>query len=224
MQTDQVAKKESLIVIDGIDGSGKTTQVNLLSEYLSSKNIPHEVINFPRYEDNLYGKLIRRYLNGEFGGVDEVNPYLMALSYAGDRALAKPLIESWLNAGKIVIVNRYVSASKAHLGANIPERKREEFMRWIDELEYQTNNLPKENLTILLKVDPKKGQKNVKGRHVDIHEQDLNHLKIAQELYLELSEAEENWKVIDCMVGESMQSVEAIHKLVVEILDHYLVS
>src|SRR5438045_2336719 len=114
-------KKGFLIVIEGIDGSGKTTQANLLSGYLKSKNIPHEVINFPRYEDNLYGKLIRRYLNGEFGEAKKVDPYLMSLAYAGDRNLAKPLIENWLLEGKIVVANRYVSSNKAHMGANLSQ-------------------------------------------------------------------------------------------------------
>ena len=105
--------KGFLIVIDGIDGSGKSIQVDLLSKYLEEKNIPFEIISFPRYEDNEYGKLVKRYLEGEFGGINEVNPYLISLAYAGDRALAKPLIENWLNGGQVVIANRYVSSSKA---------------------------------------------------------------------------------------------------------------
>lgn len=216
--------KGSLIVIDGIDGSGKTIQVNLLSEYLKDKNIPYQVINFPRYEDNLYGQLVRRYLSGEFGSIYEVNPYLIALAYADDRALAKPLIENWLNSGKVVIANRYVSASKAHLGANLPEEKREEFFGWLDELEYQTNGIPKENLTILLNVDPEIGQRNVQGGETDIHEDNLKHLEGAARIYLELSKAEANWKVVDCMKEGKMESKEQIHKLVVEILNSFLVS
>ena len=133
-----------LIVIDGIDGSGKTTQIELLTKYFSERDFPYQTISFPRYEHNLYGKLIRRYLGGEFGSISQVNPYLVALAYAGDRALVKSLIEEWLRGGKVVIVNRYVSSSKAHLGANLPEEKREEFFTWLDDLEYKTNNIPKE--------------------------------------------------------------------------------
>ena len=213
-----------LIVIEGIDGSGKTTQANLLSEYLSAKGILNEVINFPRYEDNLYGKLIKRYLSGEFGSIADVNPYLMALAYAGDRALAKPLIENWLQSGKLIIANRYISANKAHLAANLPEDKREEFMSWIEKLEYGTNKLLKEDLTILLNVDPKKGQKNVAGGQVDIHEDDIKHLEEAAKIYIELSKAEQNWEVVECMEGGQMKDKEAIHKLVVEILKPFLVS
>lgn len=211
-----------LIVIDGIDGAGKTTQVGLLTEYLSKRDIPFETISFPRYEDNLYGKLIRSYLEGEFGDLGQVNPYLMALSYGGDRALAKPLIESWLQSGKVVIANRYVSSSKAHLTANLSENQREEFMEWIDQLEYQTNGIPKEDLTILLNIDPNIGQENVRDEHKDIHEDDLNHLTIAHDIYLELSKAEENWQVVNCMISGRMKSKEDIHKQITALLDEKL--
>lgn len=212
--------KGQLIVIDGIDGSGKTVQTELLTKYLTDKNIPHEVISFPRYEDNLYGKLIRRYLDGEFGSIDQVNPYLMALAYAGDRALAKPLIESWLNSGKLVIANRYVSSSKAHLGANLEEDKREEFISWIDQLEYDTNKIPKPDLVGLLDVDPAVGQKNVEGR--DIHENNLKHLEQASKIYLELSQAESNWQVVNCMISDKMRSREDIHREITALLNDKL--
>lgn len=216
--------KGKLIVIEGIDGSGKTTQVELLTKYLADKKNLHEVISFPRYDDNLYGQLIRRYLDGEFGPIHEVNPYLIALAYAGDRLLAKPQVESWLQNGKLVIANRYVSSSQAHLGANLAEDKREEFMQWVDELEYQTNKLPKEDLTILLNVDPNVGQENVQGGEADIHEDSLKHLEEASKIYLELSKAKENWQVVDCMENGKMKSKETIHKMIVEILNKFLVS
>ncbi len=210
--------KGKLIVIDGIDGSGKTTQVSLLSQYLAGKNITHEVISFPRYEDNLYGDLIRRYLGGEFG-VD-VNPYLISLAFAGDRALAKPEIENWLNEGSVVIANRYVSASKAHLGANLAENERENFMEWIYQLEYQTNGIPKPDLNIFLNIDPKIGQQNVKVKHnPDMHEKNIEHEEMANKIYLELTQAEENWVVVNCMIGDKMRPKEDIHKEIIVILN-----
>ncbi|MBI2018860.1 thymidylate kinase [Candidatus Daviesbacteria bacterium] len=213
-----------LIVIDGIDGSGKTTQIELLIKYFSERDFPYQTISFPRYEHNLYGKLIRRYLAGEFGSISQVNPYLVALAYAGDRALAKPLIEEWLRGGKVVIINRYVSSSKAHLGANLPEEKREEFFKWLDDLEYKTNNIPKEDFTILLDVDPKIGQQNVQKDHrVDLHESNIEHEQKAAKIYFELSQAEENWVVIDCMENGKMRPKEQIHQEIVKSLSSYLI-
>lgn len=203
--------KGRLIVIEGIDGSGKTTQINLLAKHLADQKIPYEVISFPRYGDNIYAELVARYLEGEFGSINEVNPYLISLAFAGDRLLAKPLIESWLNGGKIVLANRYISANKAHMGAHLPEEQKDEFIAWLDTLEYQTNGLPKEDLTILLSVDPKMGQKNLARRLPDLHEEDITHLKEAKKIYLKLAE-KENWQVIDCVRENQMRSPEDIHQ------------
>lgn len=209
-------KKGKLIVIEGIDGSGKTTQTELLKQTLASQGQILQVISFPRYEDNIYGKLIKRYLEGEFGKA--VSPYLMALAYAGDRILAKPQIEKWLNEGKLVLVNRYISSSKAHMGANLSKDKREEFLKWLDELEYQTNQLPKEEITILLNIDPKVGQQNVKDRSPDIHEENLEHLQQAAEIYLTLAKSQDNWYIIDCIKDGKMKSKENIHQEIKQIL------
>lgn len=208
-----------LIVIDGIDGAGKTTQIGLLKEYYARRGTPSEAISFPRYEENEYGKLVKRYLEGEFGDINNVNPYLVALTYAGDRLLAKPLMENWLQSGKLVIANRYVSSSKAHLSANLSENERESFMEWLDKLEYETNGLPKPDLTILLNIDSKIGQKNALSKLApDMHEEDSSHLQKAAKIYLELSQAEENWQVLECMENGKLKSRNQIHKLLVEIL------
>jgi dTMP kinase len=205
--------KGRLIVIDGIDGSGKTTQVRLLKDALIC-----ETISFPRYEDNEYGRLVKNYLEGEFGLIDEVDPHKMAYLFAGDRLLAKSQIEKWLAAGKMVIANRYISASKAHLGANLPDRERTEFFKWIEKLEYGTNKMPKEDLTIILEVDPKIGQKNVSGHGSDIHEENLEHLAKASKIYLELAKKEKNWYVIGCIKDGEMRAKEDIHQDIMQIL------
>lgn len=214
--------KGILLVFEGIDGSGKTTQIELLSKYLSDKNIAHQVINFPRYGENAYSELITRYLTGEFGSIDNVNPYLIALAYAADRLLAKPLIENWLQSGKVVLADRYVSSSKAHLGANLPEDKKEEFLSWLEKLEYQTNQVPKPDLTILLKVDAKIGQHNAQKDSIDIHEKSLEHEQKASQIYDKLSQVEGNWQVIDCMENGQMQEKQVISKIIVEILHSIL--
>ena len=215
--------KGNLVVIDGVDGSGKTTQVNLLSKYLAEKNIPYEVISFPQYGKNEYSKKIKDYLEGHLGKLAEVDPYFIAKEYASDRLTAKDLIKSWLMMGKLVIANRYVSASKAHLGANLPDEKKEEFMEWIDRLEYQTNGMPKPDLTILLKVDPKIGQENALKDHLtDIHEKSLEHEEKAAKIYFKLSQAEENWFVVDCMKDGGMKSPEDIQNEILRIVNKNL--
>lgn len=220
-QLNNSTMKGFLIVIEGIDGSGKTTQIELLKQALASQGLALEVISFPRYEGNIYGKLIRRYLEGEFGSIHEVNPYLMALAFAGDRLLAKPLIEKWLSEGKVIIANRYVSASYAHMGANLPKEKREEFFKWLDELEYKINGIPREDLTILLSVNPQVGQQNVSGKNLpDLHEENIKHLEEASKIYLELSKKEANWYVVDCMKDGQMNSRARIHQEIVHILQN----
>lgn len=217
--------KGKLIVIDGIDGSGKTTQIELLKQYLASQGstLQVEVINFPRYGENIYADLVTRYLEGEFGSINDVNPYLMACIFAGDRALAKGEIENWLQSGKVVIANRYVSSSKAHLGANLPEDQRENFMEWIDRLEYGTNGMSKPNLNILLNVDPKIGQENaLKDHKVDMHEKSIEHEEKAAKIYLELSQAEDNWVVVNCMENDKMKPATQIHQEIVKILNEKL--
>src|SRR3989344_5328339 len=165
-------KKGKLIVIEGADGSGKATQTALLKAYLEQKNYPVETIDFPRYWGSFHGKTIARYLKGEFGGVDSVNPYLISLAYSLDRATAKREMNTWLREGKIVLANRYATSNMAHQAAKLPERKREHFLNWLMELEYKVNKIPKEDLVIYLHVPTATAQVLIqnRGRKGAIHE------------------------------------------------------
>lgn len=218
--------KRLFVVIDGTDGSGKTTQVKLLSKNLKKLKIAHRIISFPRYKNNIYGEMITKYLEGEFGTINHLNShlvYLISLAYAGDRMLAKPLIEKWLREGKVVIANRYVSSNKAHMGAHLKEGNQKDFFKWLDRLEYQTNNIPKEDITILLTLDPKVGQENARQKHQpDIHERNLKHLQQANKIYLQLSKVEKNWKVINCMKNGVMRSKEDIHQEIMKMMSSKL--
>lgn len=212
-------QQNKLIVFEGIDGSGKTTQINLLIKYLLSKKLPHKIISFPQYGKNDFAKKIKDYLEGKLGKIGEVDPYFIAKEYASDRLTAKDMINSWLNAGKLVIANRYVSSSKAHLGANLSDEKRTDFFDWVDKLEYEENGMSRPNLTILLKVDPKVGQENARKDHlVDIHEQNLDHEQKASKIFLELAQKEKNWMTINCMENATMKSEEDTNKEIIEIL------
>src|SRR5579863_2600807 len=107
-------KKGTLIVIEGNDGSGKATQVELLYDYLRLHQVLVKRIEFPRYTESFYGKFIARFLQGEFGKLNETNPYFLSIAYAQDRAMAKEEITQWLADGNIVLANRYVSSNLAH--------------------------------------------------------------------------------------------------------------
>jgi len=208
-------KKGKLIVFEGTDGSGKATQVKLLSEKVK---IPHEVISFPRYGNNLHAEQARIFLRGK---KTKISPKKIALDYAGDRKLAKSQIEKWLKDGRVVIADRYVSSSKAHLGALLQEFERAEFIDWLDEMEYATNKVPREDLTIFLYVPPEISQKNIIGRGKDILEKDLKYQKIASQVYLDLAKSQ-NWITIFCVKDGKMRSKEEISREIFDILSPHL--
>ncbi|OGE32905.1 hypothetical protein A3C59_01735 [Candidatus Daviesbacteria bacterium RIFCSPHIGHO2_02_FULL_36_13] len=207
-----------LVVLEGTDGSGKTTQINLLSQYLKQKNIDFEVVSFPQYGKNEYANYIYDYLSGKFGDINGVEVHKLAKAYADDRKTIRDQIEKWLSSGKLVIANRYVSSSKAHLSAHLEESEREEFINFIDSLEYKENNMPREDLTILLNVDSKVGQKNSQEKnHPDLHEDNLRHLETARQIFLDLAQ-KNNWKIINCMNNGEMRTPEGINKEIREII------
>src|SRR5215469_10489635 len=124
-----------LIALEGIDGSGKRTQLDLLAGALEGRGLPTSLISFPQYE-SFYGKLVGQYLNGEFGALAAVDPHLSALLYAGDRLEAKPEMEAALAAGKFLLADRYVGSNLAHQCARVRAESREEFLDWLRRLEY----------------------------------------------------------------------------------------
>jgi dTMP kinase len=193
-----------LIAIEGIDGSGKHTQARLLEQTLLSEGFNVYATGFPQY-DSWFGSMVGKFLNGEFGSLRDVDPHFSALLYAGDRFEAKPRIQSALNQGKIVLVDRYVASNLAHQVARASAEKRSEFLRWIEHLEYSIYGLPREDLILYLRVPPSQAQKLVaqkSGRNYtrakhDIQEKSLSHLENAAEMYDMLSRSRP-WATIQC--------------------------
>jgi dTMP kinase len=193
-----------LIVLEGIDGSGKRTQMEMLARALTWRGIDFIRTSFPRY-DGFFGKLVARFLNGDFGPLQVVDPHLSALLYAGDRLEAKPEIEAALAAGKIVLADRYIGSNLAHQGARMPRKKRPEFLKWLRKLEYEVYALPAEDLVIYLRVPAAEGRRLVgqKGarkytkRRRDLQEANLAHLEKASAVYDGLSR-QPNWIKIQC--------------------------
>ena len=217
-------EKGKFIVIEGTDGSGKATQLGFLQQRLEQEGRRVEAADFPQYYDTFFGRTVGRFLKGEFGGLDEVDPHLASLTFAGDRWQAKEKIERWLSQGIIVVTNRYATSNMAHQTAKLPEEKREKFLRWLEELEYEVYKIPREDLVVFLHVPVKIGQQLVNdkgergyigGEKRDIQEADLAHLKGAESMYLLLAKRNENWVQIECCDEKgNLLSREKIHELI----------
>lgn len=219
-------KKGKLIVIEGSDGSGKTTQSKLLLDYLKSHKTPCAYISFPRYEASEWGKMIRRFLDGEFGHID---PYLASMLYAGDRFGASAEIKKWLEEGKIVVCNRYVGSNIGHMAAKFKspadakalagrQSEREKYIQWLENFEYKQNGIPKEDLVILLQLDPKISRKLMKDRKLDIHEKDQRYQEDVFVVYDYVAGVKKNWVKVDCAKDGAILKPGQIAQLVVSAL------
>jgi dTMP kinase len=215
-----------LIVIDGGDGSGKATQSELLIKYLELQGQKIKYMDFPRYYTSFHGNMVGRYLNGEFGKLNDINPYLASLAYALDRASAKEEMDGWLSRGGIIISNRYATSNMAHQASKLPVDKRKEFISWLDELEYKVHKIPREDVVIYLYVPwkigydltLKKGSRKYSDGKLDIAEADIEHRKLTEEMYLDLARNRKNWVRIDCVRDGKILPVDIIHRMVVEAL------
>ncbi len=219
--------KGKLIVIDGSDGTGKATQTSLLVARLKREKYPVSIIYFPQYGKKSAG-LVEEYLNGKFGSAKEVGPYRSSIFFAVDRYAASPTIRRALEAGRIVIANRYVTSSMAHRGGEIQSvRERRQFFRWLDDLEFGIFGIPRPNLTIVLHVpahiaqtlvDRKAARPYIHGNKRDIHEADLEHLKTATETYIDMTRMFPKMKLVECVVRGRLLTPEEIHARIWEIV------
>jgi dTMP kinase len=142
-----------LFVIEGVDGAGKSTQIKLLKEYFLKKVNNCEYLHFPRTEAPFFGELIARFLRGEFGSLNEVDPYIVAMIYAGDRKDASETIVKWLKEDKVVLLDRYTYSNIAYQCAKLAEvSAQEKLLSWIISLEFEHFAIPKPDLNIFLDV------------------------------------------------------------------------
>ncbi|MFQ5620604.1 MAG: dTMP kinase [Candidatus Nanoarchaeia archaeon] len=211
--------KGKFIVICGTDGSGKGTQVKLLAERLQNEGHKVKVTDFPRYGEPS-AKLVEEYLNGKYGSADEVGPKVASIFYACDRYAASFEMKKWLEEGCIVLSNRYTSANKGHqMGKIESTEEKNEFLQWLDDLEYGLFGIPKEDLNVLLYVPADVGQKLVDKKDArsytekkrDIHEANLDHLKKAAEAYKYVAN-KEGWTIIECAPNNQLMTIEQIHE------------
>ena len=173
------------IVLEGADGSGKTTQFNLLAARLKAAGYDVEVFDFPRY-DQPSSHFVRSYLNREYGPADKVGPYTASLFYALDRYEAAPAIREALAAGKIVLSDRYVGANMAHQGSKLSDPvQQRSFFVWEDSLEFQLLGIPRPDVNLFLRVPAEVSNRLIedRGQRRHEHENDLNHMRRTVETY-----------------------------------------
>ena len=215
------------IVIEGLDGSGKSTQLKKLRAYFSENNVNYEYLHFPRTDSPVYGDLISRFLRGELGDINTVNPYLIALIYAGDRNDAKAMIKQWIDSDKLVVVDRYVYSNIAFQCAKLDKSEEiEKLTEWILDLEYNYFKIPKPNLSIFLNVPFEFTKKNLTNQRQgddrdylqgkdDIHEKDIDFQDKVRNVYLREVKKDKNLKIINCTnkKGEIETSDEIFSKI-----------
>jgi len=227
-----MAPRGKLIALEGIDGSGKRTQLDLLAHALEARGRSIMRIAFPRY-DSSFGKLAGRYLNGDFGPLEAVDPHLSAILYAGDRFEAKGEIESALAVGKIVLTDRYIGSNLAHQTERVPPDERDEFLAWLKHVEYGIYGLPVEDLVVYLRIPAPeafrliglKAPRTYTSHRHDIQEADVTHLEQTAGIYDRLA-TEPNWVRIDCtnLASGILYSPEEIHRAVLNAVESHVLS
>lgn len=216
-------------MLEGLDGAGKSTQITKLREMFRAKGVESEYLHFPRFDAPIYGELIARFLRGNLGSVESVNPYLVALLYAGDRADAATTIRKWLNDGKVVIVDRYVYSNIGYQCAKIADSKERNTLRdWILHTEFEEFGIPKPDVSLFLDVpfafterkltEVREGEDReyLQGGK-DIHEASLDLQRRVREVYLESASLNDDLRVVNCSTEEGgMASPEVIFERIME--------
>ena len=224
-----------LVVLEGLDGAGKSTQVRKLKEYLTQRCGELEYIHFPRYDAPVYGDLISRFLRGDFGANDAVHPQLVALLFAEDRHGAAPLIREALEEGKTVLLDRYVYSNIAYQCAKLKDMVARKRLRdWIFNTEYGDFQLPVPDLNLFLDVpigfveqslsQARSGaDRNYLGGAQDIHEASIAFQRDVRSLYLAQTQLDKRFLRIDCAdENGAMLPPDAIFERVRASIDPYL--
>jgi len=216
-------KQGKLIVVEGNDGSGKTTQFKLIKENLEKSGHKVRTIKFPQHGETFFGKMIDEYLNGKFGDASKVNPYLASLMYAADRWQAREQMDKWLSEGAIVLLDRYMTANKGHQISKLnSEEEKLQMLKWLDEMEYEVFGIPRPDLVIylnvpmefnLLSVRNKEDKEYIDGE-LDGHENDPEYLNRTNEAFLFTAKQYDYWKVVNCTKDNKLLSPDEIRKLV----------
>ena len=223
-------KKGKLIVIDGIDGSGKATQVALLVKRLKNEDEMVKVVDFPEYYKNFFGKFAGHCLSEQYYNWLNIHPKISSVMFAADRWESSEEMKKWLAKGYIIIANRYVSSNQIHQGGKIKNvRKRNAFIKWLNEMEYVVFKIPKPDITLYLSLpisivlqllkdreSSKMKRAYLKKGKKDVYENDVEHLVNSRQSALWLSKTMKNFIKIDCAPRGKILSRETIHDEIYE--------
>ncbi|GBU27336.1 thymidylate kinase [Treponema sp. R8-4-B8] len=218
------------IVIEGLDGCGKSTQINLLRKYLNKENIKSVFFHYPRIDSKPYGYLISKFLRGEFGSIETVDPYLISVLFAGDRKDNDTNLRRFIDNNYFIICDRYLYSNIAFQCAKLTQpNQKNQLKKWILEFEYGYNKILRPSLSIYLNL-PFRFIKNnlskkrtgedryyLKGKN-DIHEKDLTLQKKVHFEYKKLISKEKDIIMLDCFYGNEILSPEAINKKIIDLL------
>ena len=216
-------------MIDGTDGSGKATQVALLTEHLKKEGYKVKIVDFPEYYKNFFGAFIGHCLSEQYYNFLGVHPKIASVLYAADRWQSSEEMREWLRKGYIVIANRYVSANQIHQGGKISNtKKRNDFIKWLNEMEYEVFGIPKPDVTfylslpieIVLELLDTRGSSKMKRKYLkrnkDVAESDRTHLENSIKSAMWLAKTQVNWAKINCSEKGKILPREKIHEMVYE--------
>ena len=214
-----------IIVLDGLDGCGKTTQFELLRDKLIEMNVPMQAVSFPEY-DKPSAALVKMYLGGDFAdSPDGVNAYAASSFYAVDRYASYKLYwEKAYTEGKLILASRYTTSNAIHQMGKLPKEQWDEYLSWLEEYEYGKLGLPKPDCVIFLSLPLEISQKLLSERYdgdeekKDIHEADLSYLEHCRKS-AEYAAEKLSWHVIDCSENGRIRSIESIHSELIRLYE-----
>lgn len=216
-------QKGKLIVIEGLDGSGKATQAKLLVQTLKEKGLPVRAVTFPDYASPS-SALVKMYLAGEMGQhPDDVNAYAASTFYAVDRyASYKTDWGAFYQQGGIIVADRYATSNAVHQCSKLPPEKWNDFLDWLFEFEYHKMGIPAPDCVVYLQVDPSVSQQLMTGRYAgdeskkDIHEKDVEYLLRSRKA-AEYCATRHGWRTVECTKHGQMRSIGSIHQNILNV-------
>lgn len=207
-----------LIAIEGIDGAGKGTQANLLSDRLQAEGIRAGGMQFPRYSETSFGAAIGDFLNGKFGSLDQVHPQLAAVLYAGDRFESLELLQQTMTENDVVVLDRFTGSNLAHQAARLDGEASEKLRRWIENVEHNVFGLPRPNLNILIDISSdwsrelvgRKAARDYTDSEADLQESNLPYLERVRVCYRQIAADRDDWVAVSSLADGELRTVADI--------------